>query len=45
MYSAAFAIYYFMSNLVSTLINVIYIIIVKIIDNKAQAKELVEIDE
>ena len=45
MYSAAFAIYYFMSNLISTLINVIYIIIVKIIDNKAQAKELVEIDE
>ena len=45
MYSAAFAIYYFMSNLVSTFINVIYIIVVKIIDNKAQAKELVEIDE
>lgn len=43
MYSAAFAIYYFMSNLVSTLINVIYIIITKIIDNKNRAKELVEI--
>ena len=43
MYSAAFAIYYFMSNLISTLINVIYIIIVKIIDNKQKAKELVEI--
>ena len=45
MYSAAFAIYYFMSNLVSTLINVIYIVIVKISDNKAQAKELVEIEK
>lgn len=43
MYSAAFAIYYFMSNLVSTLINVIYIIVTKIIDNKNRAKELVEI--
>lgn len=43
MYSAAFAIYYFMSNLVSTLLNVVYIVISKILDKREKAKSLVQI--
>ena len=40
-YSAAFALYYFMSNAVSTLFNIAYIIITKQLDRREAARSLI----